>query len=150
MNDGSYKILLVEDNPGDVLLIQEALDAAHLCFELTHCDSVQAALRTISMYVSEDITVPDLLLLDYNLPGGDAREVLKAATTNPKLMQTRKAVITSSMSPHDREDALQNGAECVIPKPAELDLFLGEVGGAISRLLTHKPSSPDTNFLSDE
>ena len=135
MIERHYKILLVEDNPGDVMLVQEALDAAQLSFELTRCENVTTALRTISGYLADDGNVPDLLLLDYNLPGGEARTVLRAAIANPKLTRTRKAVITSSMSPRDREDALQNGAEWVIRKPADLDLFLTEVGGAMVALL---------------
>ena len=135
MSDRPYRILLVEDNPGDVLLVEESLHAAHVPFEITHCETIKKALETISSYKSGDPTLPDLLLLDYNLPAGDARDALEAALANPALAGMRKAVITSSMSPRDREDALRSGAECVISKPAELDLFFDEVGGTIVKLL---------------
>jgi CheY-like chemotaxis protein len=130
-----YRILLVEDNPGDVILVEESLHWANVQFELTHCDTVKSAVETIKRYGPGDPAVPDLLLLDYNLPAGESREVLDVAITNPVLVGMRKAVITSSMSPRDRENALRSGAECVISKPAELDLFLAQVGTAIVKLL---------------
>lgn len=135
MSQQVYKIVLVEDNPGDVMLIEESLRAVNVAFHMTHCETVNAAVKTVSGYCAGDGNLPDLLLLDYNLPGGEAHEVLAAAIANPVLARTRKAVITSSMSPRDRESALRNGAECVINKPADLDLFLGEIGNAVLKLL---------------
>jgi CheY-like chemotaxis protein len=149
MRQPPYKILLVEDNPGDVLLIQESLGSQDIPYEITHCETIKSALQTVSGYRLNDPGVPDLLLFDYNLPGGDARDVIRAAVANPALAAARKAVITSSLSPRDREDALQTGAECFIYKPADLDLFLSEVGKAIVRLLSEarSPVNPEgTSF----
>jgi two-component system, chemotaxis family, response regulator Rcp1 len=136
MTQDACKILLVEDNPGDVLLIEEALRSKEIRYHMTHRETVDAALQTISAYGVDDPNVPDVLLLDYNLPGGDARNVLQAAIANPALASTRKAVITSSLSPRDREDALRTGAECFVYKPADLDLFLDEIGKAVVTLLS--------------
>lgn len=152
MRQPSYKILLVEDNPGDVLLIQEALRSQNVLYEMSHCETVRSALQTVSGYCMNDPGIPELLLLDYNLPGGDARDVIQAAVANPALAGTRKAVITSSLSPRDRDDALQTGAECFIYKPADLDSFLNEVGGAIVKLLSEaslpgRQSDPGTGRL---
>ncbi|HEX4747956.1 MAG TPA: hypothetical protein VH302_00305 [Bryobacteraceae bacterium] len=97
-----------------------------------------SALDTIKQYGPGDPDRPDLLLLDYNLPASESRQVLDVPITNPALGEMRKAVITSSMSPRDRENALGSGAECVIGKPAELDLFLTQVGSAILELLVPK------------
>ena len=130
-----YKILLVEDNAGDVKLVQEALRDVQLRFELTHCETVKSAVQAISRYADGGIDIPDLILLDYNLPGGDARDVLKAALANAALARTKKAVITSSLSPRDRDEALQSGAQYVLQKPAELDSFLRHVGEAVVKLL---------------
>jgi len=143
MRKHQYKILLVEDNPGDVLLVEESLRASDIQCEMTHCETVQAALQKLSGYAVEDPNVPDLLLLDYNLPGGDARQIIRAAVENPALSGTRKAVITSSLSPRDREDALRSGAECFIYKPADLDLFLNEVGNSLLKLLSQQRSGDD-------
>jgi two-component system, chemotaxis family, response regulator Rcp1 len=143
MTQGSYKILLVEDNPGDVLLIEEALRSEDIRYEMTHCETVNVALQTVSGYRVDDPNIPDLLLLDYNLPGGDARTVIQAAIANSALAGTRKAVISSSLSPRDREDALRTGAECFIYKPADLDLFLSEIGKAVLKLLSQARSRVD-------
>jgi chemotaxis family two-component system response regulator Rcp1 len=149
MTQPPYKILLVEDNPGDVLLIEESLRSQDIRYEITHCETVEAAVQIVSGYGLDDPNVPDLLLLDYNLPGGDARNVIQAVLANPALAGTRKAVITSSLSPRDRENALEAGAESFISKPSELDSFLSEVGNAIVRLLSAARSraNPDgTSF----
>lgn len=135
MSESPYKILVVEDNPGDVILIEECLRCTGVAFEMTHCDNVSAALKTLSTYEAGE-AVPDLVLLDYNLPGGDGRDILRAAVGKPALLRTRFAVISSSLSPRDREDALESGAEQFIYKPSDLDSFFAQVGAAILELLS--------------
>lgn len=139
MSKPPYKILLVEDNVGDVRLVEEALRCTDIEYQLTHCETVRSALDTVSGYAAGDPKIPDLILFDYNLPGGDAREIIQAAVGNSALAATRKAVITSSLSPRDREDALGTGAEYFIYKPADLDSFVSEVGNLVRKLL----SQPD-------
>lgn len=131
-----YHILLVEDNPGDVRLVQECLHEKDIPFRMTQCETAESAIRMVMKYTKEDADLPDLILLDYNLPGGDARAVIVAAAANPALAATRKAVITSSVSPRDKQDALQSGADCFIYKPCDLDAFLVEVGQALETLLS--------------
>jgi CheY-like chemotaxis protein len=129
------EVLLIEDNPGDVRLIEECFRARSIPYHLTHCDTIDAAIRLVTSYGTNAATVPDLILLDYNLPRGDARSVLDAAANNPALAETRKAVITSSVAPKDQQDSLQAGADAFIYKPADLDAFLGTVGAKIAELL---------------
>lgn len=117
------------------MLIEESLRSRKIPYQMKHCETVNVAVRKIRAYQPGDADIPDLLIVDYNLPAGEAREVIEAAVTNPALARTRRAVITSSLSPRDREDALQHGAECFISKPADLDLFLNEVGDTLVRLL---------------
>jgi len=131
-----YTILLIEDNLGDVRLIHECLRFYDIRYELTHCDTVESALYTVNAYRPGDAHVPDLILLDYNLPRGEARTVIAAAMENPALVHTLKAVVTSSVSQKDRQEALASGADRFIYKPADLDAFLSEVGGKIARLLS--------------
>lgn len=135
MNSSVRHILLVEDNPGDVRLIEESLRAHDIPYRLTCCDAVDVAVQTVSSYREGDSEIPDLVLLDYNLPRGESRAVLTAAMNNPVLTRIPKAVVTSSLAPRDREDALRNGADCFIYKPADLDTFLNEVGSKIAQLL---------------
>lgn len=135
MNHKPHHILLIEDNPGDVQLIQECLNTRGIEYDLTHCDNVDGAVRLINAYGADDGKIPDLMLLDYNLPRGDARAVLNAALNNPALAHMRKAVVTSSVAPKDRQEALESGADSFIYKPADLDGFLADVGGKIIELL---------------
>jgi two-component system, chemotaxis family, response regulator Rcp1 len=129
------RILLIEDNPGDVKLIKEVLRLRGIPYELTHCETVDAALHLVEHCGVDGEKVPDLMLLDYNLPRGEARTVLQATSNNPALAQMRKAVVTSSLAPKDREDALRFGAEAFVCKPADLDTFLTDVGEMIAKLL---------------
>lgn len=140
MNAGISQILLVEDNPGDVRLIEECFRMRGIKYQLVHCETIDAALRIVNSYSANGAEVPDLLLLDYNVPRGDACAVLEAAAGNPALARMRKAVVTSSVAPKDQQDALQSGADAFIYKPADLDAFLREVGGKIAELLERKPS----------
>lgn len=135
MTQAISNILLIEDNPGDVELIKECLRSRGIRYELTHCETVDAALQLVRSYGAEGAKVPDLMLLDYNLPRGEARTVLQATGSNPALARMRKAVVTSSLAPKDREEALGFGADVFVCKPADLDAFLTDVGGAIAKLL---------------
>lgn len=128
-------ILLVEDNPGDLRLIQEALRVHRIDCRLAHYATVAEAIRAIRAYGTDGAELPALILLDYNIPGGDARDILAAASQNPMLDRVPKAVVTSSVAPADREQALRLGAQCFIHKPCELDQFLNEVGASIAGLL---------------
>ena len=135
MNMSTHRILLIEDNPGDVRLIKEALRMHAVDYQLTQIEKADDAIRMVSSYASNDPGLPDLIVLDYNLPRGDAADVLTAVAKNPALSRIPKAVVTSSLAPKDREQAMRLGADCFINKPADLDGFLTEVGASIAALL---------------
>lgn len=139
MKSGEHHILLIEDNPGDVRLIQESLRLQEVDYRLTHLERADDAIRTVSTYGPGAADVPDLILLDYNLPRGDAVDVLTAVSKNPALAGVPKAVVTSSLAPRDREEAMRLGADCFINKPADLDSFLNEVGQTVVSLLRGRP-----------
>jgi two-component system, chemotaxis family, response regulator Rcp1 len=147
MNQVPHNILLIEDNPGDVWLIEESLRAQGIRYNMRRCETVDEALQVVASYRADDPDVPGLILLDYNLPGGESLAVIEAAVKNPALAGARKAVITSSVSPRDRRNALQTGAECFIYKPADLDSFLTNIGQAIQSLLS---GARPGNTASDE
>lgn len=135
------RILLVEDNPGDVRLIKESLRLVELDFDLIHLENADDAVRTLVECGSDGSGVPDLILLDFNLPRGDAGDILEAASKNPALAHVPKAVVTSSLAPRDRERAYELGADCFINKPPELEAFLTEVGNTVTKLLRRSASS---------
>lgn len=140
MTGDTWHILLIEDNRGDVWLIEECLRLQGIQYRLTHTEAVDSALQIVTGYGASEAELPDLILLDYNLPRGDALSVLAAAVRNPALANTPKAVITSSVAPRDRQDSLQAGADAFIYKPGDLDGFLTQVGKKISELLGVKAS----------
>ncbi|MBV9266287.1 MAG: response regulator [Acidobacteriaceae bacterium] len=127
-------ILVIEDNPGDVRLIQEALRSQTVSFRMTHYDTADRALKAVHRYQPGAADVPDIMLVDFNLPAGNATDILIAAAKNPALARIKKAVMTSSVAPKDRDQAILHGADCFIFKPADLDGFLNEVGGALRTL----------------
>ena len=130
------KILVVEDNPGDVLLISEALRFVGLKAKIEHYETADAAMRKIQSYTEHTEEAPDLIVLDYNLPGGTACEMLGAVRKNPALNRSKKAVLTCSVAPRDREQSIAAGADAFVLKPSDLDGFLTEVGGALRELVS--------------
>ena len=132
---GVHHILLVEDNPGDVRLIEEALRMHALDYQLSHYETADAAIRALTRCGTNGDEVPELILLDFNVPRGDARDILAAASRNSALASVPKVVITSFLAPRDWAQALELGATCFINKPPNLDSFLSEVGGKIAELL---------------
>jgi CheY-like chemotaxis protein len=129
------RIFLAEDNLADVWLIEEALRRQSLPFELDHYLTAEQAIEAARCCGSEGRPVPDLLLLDYNLPRGNGSEILAAAAKNPNLANVPKAILSSSLQPAELEEARQLGASCFLTKPANLADFLKEVGTAVAELL---------------
>lgn len=129
------RILLAEDNAADVWLIKEALKRQSLDCELENHTTAADAIEAIRRCGDGTALVPDLILLDYNLPKGHGGEVLEAAVANPNLAAVPKAILSSFMQPHEVEKMLRLGVSCFIPKPASLHDFLRDVGAKISDLL---------------
>jgi len=120
------RVLLVEDNPGDVRLIREAMREA--CFQnpLQVARTGEEALG-ILRESSEGSTSIDLVLLDLNLPGLSGLEVLQEIKSNPALSRTPVVVLTSSQAEDDISRAYSLHANCYITKPVDLDGFLNIV-----------------------
>ena len=122
------EILLVEDNPGDVRLIVEALREARSRHELRVVrDGVEAMmyLRKLTPYVSSPR--PDLIMLDLNLPKKDGREVLAEIKADPDLRRIPVVVLTTSDAPRDIIGSYNLFANCYIAKPASLSQLVSTV-----------------------
>jgi two-component system response regulator len=114
-------ILLVEDNPGDVLLAKEALRDARFPSELhvvRDGEQAMAFLRRQDPYA--DVPSPDLVLLDLNLPRKDGREVLAEVKEDFRLRRIPVVVLTTSDSDEDVTQAYDHMVNAYIRKPVDL------------------------------
>ena len=111
------RILLVEDNPADALLIQEALrqvTEGHTVDLATDGEQAIAHLRGGGAR-------PDLVLLDLNLPRKDGREVLAEVKADPDLREIPVIILTTSSAPRDVAFAYQHHANSYVRKPLGMD-----------------------------
>ena len=117
-------ILLAEDNEGDVLLTKEAL--ADASFEII-LSVVKDGSEAIAFMMKEGIyngaALPDLLLLDVNLPKKNGHEVLKYIKSSDLLRHTPVIMLSTSCSEKDINLSYQNYANCYITKPSEVSDF---------------------------
>jgi two-component system, chemotaxis family, response regulator Rcp1 len=121
----SARILLVEDNPGDVRLTIEALKEGKILNEVSVVeDGVEALafLRRDGKY--SDARRPDLILLDLNLPKKDGREVLEEIKQDGDLKKIPVVVLTTSAAERDILRAYNLHANCYITKPVDLEQFI--------------------------
>jgi CheY-like chemotaxis protein len=131
---GPFQVLIVEDNSPDVVLITEALSEAGLACNVTQFkDGDEAVQRLLgSNSKSENY---DLFILDLNMPRVGGMEVLTRIRAVPLWKGTPILVLTSSLSPEEREQATQLGADAYVRKAADLYEFLSSVGEAAKNLL---------------
>ena len=118
-------ILLVEDNPGDVRLAQEALKESKVRNKLFVVeDGVEAMtfLRQQGKY--DSAPRPDLILLDLNLPRKSGREVLAEIKTDDSLMRIPVVVLTVSRAEEDVVRCYNHHANCYITKPLDFNQFM--------------------------
>ena len=134
-NNGLVRVFLAEDNMADVWLVEEALKRQRLEYELQHYLTAEDAVNAAMACGFGDASLPDVMLVDFNLPRGEGRDVLIAAAQNPFLAGVPKVVISSFLRQEEMEQSLQLGARCIIPKPAGLNAFLKTVGTKVSELL---------------
>ncbi len=133
--NGPVRILLAEDNNADVWLIEEALRRQSLAYLLDHHLTAMGAIDAVKRCGTGGCPVPQLLLLDYNLPGGQGLDILAAAAANPSLARVPKAILSSFLKPNELQDAIKLGASCFIAKPTNLADFLRDVGTKVVDLL---------------
>lgn len=120
----NVKILLVEDNPGDIRLTQEALKDTRLNISLSVVtDGVQAIKYLKKEEGYENSELPDIILLDLNLPKKDGREVLAEIKTQDELKRIPVVVLTTSNAEKDINKSYELHANSYINKPVDLEHF---------------------------
>ena len=136
MSSRRWKIVIIEDHDPDVFLIKEALGSYGVEYDLTHfSDSEQAVMRLCKAPEHEWSELPDLILLDLNMPRLPGIEVLKCIRETKRLAHVPVAILTSSYSPDDLQETALAGATIYIRKRPILDEFLNAVGSTVSELL---------------
>lgn len=135
MLDKVSRILLVEDNEADVYLFRKALETADLQFELTVMGDGAEALafvRREGKYSAS--SVPNLVVLDLNLPKDGGIQVLRAIREREDFSNVPVAIVSSSASPQDRHETGKLGVDRYITKPPNLEEFL-KIGQTFRELL---------------
>ncbi len=124
----SVDILLIEDNPGDVRLIQEALQDGKLLNRIATVPDGQKALAYLRKQGGyAQATRPDLILLDLNIPRKDGREVLAEIKADPHLRSIPVVIVTSSQAEEDILRSYNTHANCYVAKPVDLEKFVAVV-----------------------
>ena len=116
---------MAEDNPGDVLLVQKALQKHQIRHQLHVVRDGAEALEWLAHTGQPGGTPqPDLLLLDLNLPKVDGRQILGELRRHQDCAEVPVIVVTSSDAPKDRERAAELGISRYFRKPMDFEAFL--------------------------
>jgi CheY-like chemotaxis protein len=118
------QVLLVDDNPADVVLAREALAGGRHQIRIINAENGEEAmafLHRAGRYANE--VRPDLLILDLNLPKKDGRAVLAEAKADAALRTIPVVVFSTSRADLDIKRSYELGANCYVSKPGNLDEY---------------------------
>ncbi|NPV14899.1 response regulator [candidate division WOR-3 bacterium] len=124
-NGTPVEILLVEDNPGDVRLTQEALREAKVRNNLHIVRDGEEALKFLYRKDGfSDAPRPDIILLDLNLPKKNGQEVLAEIKADPSLRRIPVVILTTSKAEEDILKSYDLHANCYVTKPVDFEQFI--------------------------
>ncbi len=132
------RILLAEDNYGDVVLVRTALAHQRREFELFVAEDGDALAELLAK-LGHDIPAPDLLLLDINLPRIEGPVLFRMVRDHPLCAKLPLIVVSSSDSLKDHEWTEQFGVAAYFRKPSDFDQFMQL--GAVVRNLMQQPGT---------
>jgi CheY-like chemotaxis protein len=134
------RVLLVEDNVGDVELVREALDSSGLLYVLEVAADFEYARNCIEG-IGDTSHCPDVILMDLNLPKGSGWDLLRILRAHPKGGKVPVVVVSSSNSPSDRMRAPEFRVADYFRKPADIDEFM-KLGPLIKNVLERPVADP--------
>jgi two-component system, chemotaxis family, response regulator Rcp1 len=138
------EILLIEDNPGDVLLTIEAFkECGHEHKIASVKDGIEAMRYLKRQDEFGDASIPDMIMLDLNLPRKDGREVLAEIKNDEELSTIPVIILSTSKNEIDINKCYELHANCYITKPVELDRFI-EIIMSVEKYWMHKAQLPKT------
>ncbi len=123
MSGPRQKVLIVDDDPDDRMIIQETLktcDATVECYELQHGNGVLEYLNT-----NFTDTLPSFILLDLNMPGKSGKQVLNELKNDSKYAGIPIIIFTTTASAKERQETYALGANCFVTKPHNYNAFRG-------------------------
>jgi CheY-like chemotaxis protein len=116
---------MVEDSAGDAELMLDFLDQSKVKNRIHWVKDGEEAMAFLHQKGEyADMPIPDLILLDLNLPKKDGREVLSEVKADPKLAHIPVVILTSSKSEEDIVRSYRLQANCYITKPVDLEQFV--------------------------
>lgn len=122
------EVLLVDDSPADIDLTREALNQHNSPFHIrVATDGIEAMKIIRGQDEHADEILPDLVILDLNLPGKDGRSVLSEVKTDPALRTTPVVIFSTSSAQRDVMLCYQLGANSYVTKPGNLQDFMAAV-----------------------
>lgn len=130
-------IVIVEDNPPDVLVFRECLRRRGIAFTIEHYLNGEDAAKAIVATTAP----PDVFVLDLNVPRIHGLELLKVIRANPLTARAAVVILTSSRMADDRTRAEQEGADLYLIKPDGFREFVDRVGAAFEDFLNRKTSA---------
>jgi two-component system response regulator len=130
------QVLLVEDNPGDVHLLRLALRNAQVNCDLQVIGDGAQALQFVRDCESQSThsSLPDIAILDLNVPKNDGVEILEAIRASTRFAQLPVLILTSSSSPREAARLQCLGVSGHLIKPPDFEAFMG-IGPVIRRML---------------
>ena len=125
-----FRIMVVEDNEGDAFLITHALETDDYPCDIQVVDDGEDALRLLQQnqeFAGE--ILPDLIILDINLPKVDGKEVLYSVKSNHDLKHIPVVILTTSSLENDIAYSYENHANCYVVKQGTLAEFISAING---------------------
>jgi CheY-like chemotaxis protein len=117
-------ILLIEDNPGDIRLTQEAFKSVNIDQKLSVSKDGEDAVKFLfKNHPHENAITPDLIILDLNLPKKTGREILSIIKQDSELKSIPTLILSTSKSISDIKYCYENHANSYLTKPVDLDIF---------------------------
>ncbi len=135
-----FNVLLVEDNPADVELTVEAFKQ---CNAPVQIKVVSNALEALDFLRGDKGVLPDLIMLDLNLPGWDGKSLLREIKSDSRLRKVPVIILSTSSAGKDVMESYSLHANCYIVKPMDIDSFFEKIK-TIEKFWLHTVLLPST------
>ncbi len=127
-------ILVAEDNPADILLVEEALEEHGVRCKLLIARDGEKAIEFLDLIDSGAVPCPALIILDLNLPKNSGHEVLARIRARGKCTSTKVVILSSAPAGREKEEAARLGISRYIQKPTKLDEYM-QIGAELKGIL---------------